>query len=176
MSQPNLDPSKLQKALAAANLHFSLIREKHPSLKAYLVLSLRGEQTRIDSPLQKMIEEYPALMLGGKPKSRMRKFLSVPLPEKPTPKQKEEWAKRFDDLAEALELDGKAQVEIRFNNLDYDLIWKLQANELVARELTPQSKASIRIVMGTLSGFAGALATSLNPNSALTPNPVTHNS
>jgi hypothetical protein len=154
MSQPKLDSSQLQKALAAANLHFSLIRKKHPSLKAYLVLSLRGEQTRIDSPLQKMIEDYPALLVDGKPKSRMRKFLSVPLPEKPTPKQKKEWAKRFDDLAEALEFDGKAQVEIRFSNLDYELIWKLQADELVDRELTPQSKASIRIVMGTISHFS----------------------
>jgi len=36
-------------------------------------------------------------------------------------------------------------------NLEYDLIWKLQTDELVDRELTPQTKASIRIVLGTVS-------------------------
>lgn len=90
----------------------------------------------------------------------MRKFLSTTLPEEPTPKQKEEWEKRFDEFAETLEFDGVTEVEIRFSNLDYDLIWKLQADELVDRKLTPQTKASIRIVIGTLSGFTGASAIS----------------
>jgi hypothetical protein len=33
------------------------------------------------------------------------------------------------------------------------LVWKLQADELVDRNLTPQTKASIRIVLGTLAHF-----------------------
>jgi hypothetical protein len=50
--------------------------------------------------------------------------------------------------------DEKTQVEIRFNDLNYDLVWKLQVDDLVDRNLTPQTKASIQIVLGTLSKFA----------------------
>jgi hypothetical protein len=45
-------------------------------------------------------------------------------------------------------------VEIRFNDLTYDLVWKLQKDDLVDRDLTPQTKASICIVLGTLAQFA----------------------
>jgi hypothetical protein len=46
------------------------------------------------------------------------------------------------------------RVELRFDHLDYALIARLQADELVDRELTPQTRASIRIVLGTLAAFA----------------------
>ena len=42
------------------------------------------------------------------------------------------------------------QIEIRFHVLRYALVWALQSNPLVDRELTPQTRASIRIVLGTL--------------------------
>jgi hypothetical protein len=45
------------------------------------------------------------------------------------------------------------QVEIRFDSLNYELIHVLQTDELVDRQLTPQTRASIRIVLGTLSGL-----------------------
>jgi hypothetical protein len=60
---------------------------------------------------------------------------------------------QLDQLAHQLNYDEKCQVEIRFNDLKYDLIWKLQADDLVDRNLTPQTKASIRIVLGTLAQF-----------------------
>ena len=40
-----------------------------------------------------------------------------------------------------------------FQSLDYELIWKLQIDELVDVCRTPQTKASIKIVLGTLWGF-----------------------
>ena len=55
------------------------------------------------------------------------------------------------ELAKALEFDGRVQVELRFHDLDYDLISQLQSDDLVDRELTPQTRASINIVLGTLS-------------------------
>jgi hypothetical protein len=61
----------------------------------------------------------------------------------------------LDELAPQLKYDEKCQVEIRFNRLNYALIWKLQADDLVDRKLTLQTKASIRIVLGTLAQFAG---------------------
>lgn len=65
-----------------------------------------------------------------------------------------EMVERLNHLATELKYDGACQVEMRFNDLNYELIWQLQADELVNRNLTPQTKASIRIVLGTLAQFA----------------------
>ena len=62
--------------------------------------------------------------------------------------------KRLDQLASQLKYDENCQVEIRFNHLGYELIWKLQADDLVDRNLTSRTKAFIRIVLGTLAHFA----------------------
>ena len=61
--------------------------------------------------------------------------------------------KQLDQLAARLKYDAQCQIEIRFNDLNYDLAWKLQTDDLVDRDQTPQRKASIRIVLGTLSRF-----------------------
>ena len=39
------------------------------------------------------------------------------------------------------------------DDLKFDLVWKLQVDDLVDRDLTPQTKASICIVLGTLAQF-----------------------
>jgi len=61
--------------------------------------------------------------------------------------------KQLDQIASRFKFDEKCQVEIRFHDLNYDLVWKLQVDDLVDRNLTPQTKASIRIVLGTLGQF-----------------------
>lgn len=57
------------------------------------------------------------------------------------------------ELANDLEFDGSVQAELRFLDLDYELICELQSDDLVNRELTPQTKASIRIVLNTISNL-----------------------
>ena len=61
----------------------------------------------------------------------------------------------IDDGTPQRKYDEKCQVEIRFNDLNYNLVWKLQVDDLIDRNLTPQTKASIQIVLGTLAHFAG---------------------
>lgn len=154
MHHQRVDLGQLQEAIADANRHFLLLRRKHPNLRAYLVLSLPGGQTGIDSAIEKMIDEFPTLMVAGKAKVQMLSFLKPPPPEKPTEAQKEQWSVRFQELANDLEFDGESQVEVRFHHLDYELIGKLQTDDLVDRVLTPQTRASIRIVLGTISHFS----------------------
>ena len=50
-----------------------------------------------------------------------------------------------------LSLEPGVFLELRFRKLDYPLIWKLQTDPLVDTNLTPQTQASIRIVLGTLA-------------------------
>ena len=154
ISDHALNHEQFQVAVAGAIRHFSLIRKKCPDLKASLVLSLLGEQTKIDSSPKDILREFPALVVDDKAKARMLRFLNEPLPEKPSEAQKKQWSERLRDLAEDLKFDGNVQVDLRFHNLNYDLIWKLQSDDLVDRNLTPQTKASIRIALGTIHSFS----------------------
>ncbi len=235
---------QLQFAVAAAKKRFALIRKKYPELKAYLVLSMPGEQTSIDSSPTQILDECPALIIPGRAKNRALDLLEqvsqleTSLKNRSSPesddglKKKVRQASRLEDeirsqygnqlkalasrlneavyetrerlkgwnekerahagitpalmeklaemeqaqnelkayeaqkraelsalqdelqqLAATLQYDEKCQVEIRFSELKYDLVWKLQTDDLVDRNLTPQTKASIRIVLGTLAQF-----------------------
>jgi hypothetical protein len=160
-----LNFDQLQVAVAAAKRRFGLLQKRHPDLKAklwngepvsYLVLSLPGGQTGIDSSPTQILREFQVVVVDDDAKASALNLLSrlkildwkgITGPE--TERLKEQ----LDRLAPQLKYDEQCQVEIRFNDLTYDLVWKLQVDDLVDRELTPQTKASIRIVLGTLSHF-----------------------
>ena len=157
----NLD--QLQVAVAAAKRQFDLIRKKYPDLKAYLVMAWRGGQTRIDSSPMQILSDFPAMVVDDSTKTRaltLQSRLEIlksetargPEAERAI-EEKTRREKELDELASHLRYDEKCQVEIRFEDLNYDLIWKLQVDDLVDRDLTPQTRASIRIVLGTLSQF-----------------------
>jgi len=238
-----LNYGQLQVAVAAAKRQFGLIRKKHPELKAYLVLSLPGGQTGIDSSPAKILEEFPEMVADTatkhsalnllEKKSQMEESLKNPsAPEfdielkakiKRASKLLDEFRAEFgaklkslslrlnqpvfetkqylkgltdreleaiaarglvaklteleqaekdakvledqkrrqlaalgkqcDEMASRLEYDGQCLVELRFSDLKYDLVWKLQRDDLVDRHRTPQTKASILIVLGTLAQF-----------------------
>lgn len=59
-------------------------------------------------------------------------------------------ARRRGQKCELITINGT----ICETDLDYALIAHLQADDLVDRELTPQTRASIRIVLGALAAFS----------------------
>jgi hypothetical protein len=161
----NLD--QLQVAVATAKRRFGLIQKKYPGLKdkllngepvSYLVLSLPGGQTGIDSSPTQILRDFPAMVADDSIKastlsllSRLKKLESDATAGPEIAQLKEQLVQ----LGPQLKYHEKCLVEIRFNDLTYDLVWKLQKDDLVDRDLTPQTKASICIVLGTLAQFAG---------------------
>jgi hypothetical protein len=162
-----LDFDQLQEAVAAAKQQFGQLCKKHPGLNAklpsgqpvsYLVFSLSGGQTGINSSPMQILREFPAMVVDDGNKtaaldllSRLEKSGSDATVVPGIARLKDQ----MDQLAAQLKYDEKCQVEIRFNDLSFDLIWKLQKDELVDRDLTPRTKASIRIILGTLDQFDG---------------------
>jgi len=146
--------AELQTAVVAARRQFELLKTKHPELRArlpggqslaYLVLSLPGGQTGVDSSPLQMLSEFPALIVDDDVKARVLMLRTqTKLPDE-----------EMEQLAGQFYYSEQGQVEMRFNHLDFDLIGKLQVDELVDRQRTPRSKASILIVLGTLGRFAG---------------------
>jgi len=150
-------------SVAAANRHFSRIKEKHPHLRAYLVLSLPGGQTEVGNSLPKMIAEFPDLFLDSAVRNEariiVRKLRSLEKKKETAEAQRRPLLNkrigilndRLHDISHDLIIDGNCRFDIRFHHLDYDLIRELQTDELVDRKLTPQTTASIRIVLGMVS-------------------------
>jgi hypothetical protein len=149
-----LSTDQFHAAVAAAKERFSLIRKKYPDLKGYLVLSIPGKQTGIGGSVRELLNDLPALMINDEAKSSLQSYIRKPPGKDASDKEKQTWQEEFDRIARDLRYDGGVRVEIRFDDLNYNLIAQLQSDELVDRELTPQTRASIRIVLGTLAAFA----------------------
>lgn len=150
----NLDQLKV--AVVAARRRFDLIRNKYPELKAYLVLSMPGGQTGIDSCPTQILKEFPGIVINSGVKTtalKLQSELEVLEWKDSKGPETERLKKQLEQLAAKLDYDEKCQVEIRFSDLKYDLVWKLQGDDLVDRNLTPQTKASIQIVLCTLTQF-----------------------
>lgn len=158
--------AKLQDALTAGKLRFTQLKDRHPGLKGYLVLCAPSGQIDIDVDLPRMLEDLPDLFLDNAVKTQARDLVrELRLVEKKKDEaeteQRPALQKRIEVLNECIRnmsrnfaVNGSCPIEIRFHHLNYPLIWKLQADDLIDRELTPQSRASIRIVLGTLSRIA----------------------
>jgi hypothetical protein len=70
-------------------------------------------------------------------------------------KSKAKLLSEIQALSYKLHLTENAQIEVRTQILRHSLIRKFKKDPLIDRELTMQSDASIRIVMGTLDTLAG---------------------
>ena len=151
-----LNYEQLQKAANAASQHFKLIRQKYPAIKAYLVYSSTAGQAMLGGSPAQILDEFPAMIFDDANKTQALPLLERSkidsLPSKEKMRVNEELAK----IGRLFKFDAQSQVELRFSELNYKLIWQLQTDELVDRQLTPQTKASIRIVLGKLAFFAKA--------------------
>jgi len=148
---PTLDHDQLQTAVAAAKDRFSQLRKKYPAMKAYLVLAIPGKQTGIGSSTQEILRDLPALVVDNPATADIQRHFKSPPPKEAGGKAKKEWEDQCDHHVRKLSYDGAVQVEIRFDSLNYELIHALQTDELVDRSHTPQTLASIRIVLGMLA-------------------------
>ena len=121
-------------------------------MKAYLVLALRGEQASDLTNLESILRGFPSIISGDN-SANFRRHLKATKQQNGKSYELVEWHKLFQQYAENSNYLGEAQFELRFNYLDFDLIRQLQQDELVNQQLTPQTKASIRIVLGAVVEF-----------------------
>jgi hypothetical protein len=126
---------QLPVALAAAKQQLDLILKKYPYLEDRLVLSLPCGQTGIDP--SGIAKEY-----------------------RPKGIDYGDWGSpgRFMQYATQLNPDEKYQIEIHFNGREYDLNWKLQVDDLLDRNLTPQTTAFLRLSLGPFDWMMDTLA------------------
>jgi len=151
-----LDSEQLNVATKRAEGRFGQIKTKYPGLKAYLVFFLPSGQVNIESSPKQILSDFPEMVVNNKAKTDGLRLISeiTRAESQERSSEVERLNRQFDLLVPLLRYEGNARVEIRLSDLKYDFVWKLQTDELVDRELTPQTKASIRIVLGTIERFA----------------------
>lgn len=145
---------------------YNLIREndkRYEKLKEYLVFSSPYGQCEITSSMRTIAEEFPEMIHDSIYKKKacelvqsirgLRKEIARTFVWKAKDDLREKMydhEERLEQLAENLEVKEDTFVEIRFNALDYNIVDDLRKDPIISLKHTPQTKASIRIVLGTL--------------------------
>lgn len=154
----------LERAVKAAKQILKSLSEKYESgglfkeLKPWLVFSSRLGQVEIDASFEKQITEFPEMFVDDTSKAAALEIL-----KKIKASQRGSGGKELQTLSTQLaklksDVSYLADVTIalRFTSLVFELIWLLQRDPLVDRNLTPTRKASIRVVIGTIGNLSKA--------------------
>jgi len=159
----NMNKDDLNTVIENANNIFVVIKKKYDLIKDYLIFSLPYGQCEITSSMQAIAEEFPEMVHDSIHKKRACELiqgihkLKEEIDHTFAAKSKSDLKKKMDNdvkslaqIAENLEVMEDTFVEIRFKAPDYNIIDKLRKDPIIYLKHTPQTRASIRIVLGTL--------------------------
>jgi hypothetical protein len=153
----------LIRAIDKANIVFKSIMDNYSGLKGYLVLSSPHGQCELTGDPLQILKEFPTMMSDSDFKKKGIELLETiqgleaELKNVSKGNMKAEIEKNLKKtsnllapILEKIEFNEETFIEIRFSRPKPDLIFKMQKDPLVSQLHTPQSQASIRIVLGTV--------------------------
>ncbi len=158
-----MNTTELKIVIDNATALFAALKEKYPKLAGYLVYSSPHGQCNLTTDLFEILKAFPAMIVDSRRKEKtmalVQSIVSLEKEKKDNVNAKDTVAEKIkqlkNDLSQMIDelvLRDDTFVEIRFDEkkVNLPLIYELQKDELVSRMHTPQTKASIRIVLGTL--------------------------
>jgi hypothetical protein len=154
-------PTELERVVAGARARLKDLKGRYPRLDAWLVFALREHQVDLPADLPKILATFPGVFEAG-----VYRRAAEPLAKRIAEADKN-WADltqaerrvrhqlmaKLEPLEARLTISSNVLVELRFETLEYALIDELRGDSLVDRDRTPQTRASIRIVLGTARGL-----------------------
>jgi len=155
---------KLKNVTEQSKEIFKNIKQKYVDLSGDLVFSSLYGQSDLTDDINEILKLFPNMIVDSQQKERAFELtqilVSLEMDKKKTGEIKANEAKNIEkaksDLAHIvnnLQLKEDTFIEIRFdlkNKFNLDSVFHLQKDELVSQKHTPQTKASIRIVLGTI--------------------------
>jgi|JI10StandDraft_1071094.scaffolds.fasta_scaffold01502_7 hypothetical protein len=129
------------------------LKAKYSGLDAYLVYSSRLGQSVLGNKPEVLLKEFPEMFHDIPDKAKVLQLIKEAKAESRGNKEPQKRDHEIARLLDNLEVDEETQIELRFGQLRYELVWQLQRDTLVDQNLTPQGRSSIRIVLGTLNGL-----------------------
>jgi len=144
---------QVKEAIAHVSVRHAEIRARYKPLGPDMVFASPYGQLPLDTEPDGVLREFPWMAVDNGAKARALQLMA-PQPTRPNKqsgrqKQQDSVTELHNQLGK-LTFRGDVNFELRFRNLKHELIWQLQQDPLIDRELTPQTKASIRIVVTTL--------------------------
>lgn len=155
-----LKPVELKTVTEKANAIFTQLKEKYRGLSGYLVFSSNRGQCELTTDVAKILKDFPEMVVESREKEKALELIKTAT-ELEMGKKSGDAKAAATQVAERTRADFSAAVnqlllladvyvEIRFKHADLDTIFAMQKDELISQSHTPQTKASIRIVLGTL--------------------------
>jgi hypothetical protein len=162
-------------AIDQANITFKKLMVNYQDLKAYLVFSSLQGQCELTDDLVQILEEFPAMISESAFKDKGIKLfeaiqgLKVNLKEVYRANMRADIQQKIAKTTQLLKADLQkiefqedTFIEIRFKTdrsaliftIQLESIFTMQKDPLISQVHTPQSQASIRIVLGTLKDLA----------------------
>jgi hypothetical protein len=148
---------ELEAVVEKSNVIFKMLTDKHSNLSGHLVLSSPYGQCALTANPVEILNLFPQMITESKQKynslhllQKINDIESGNKKNRENTKLFKKWKLQLGESVKNLEIDQETFVEIRFDNGDLDLIFELQKDELISQKHTPQTKASIRIVLGTV--------------------------
>ena len=155
---------ELKNVTDKSNAILKTIKAKYDELSGYLVYSSPYGECNLTDDINEILKLFPNMIVDSQQKERAFELtqilVSLEMDKKKTGEIKANEAKNIEkaksDLAHIvnnLQLKEDTFIEIRFdlkNKFNLDSVFHLQKDELVSQKHTPQTKASIRIVLGTI--------------------------
>lgn len=123
---------------------WSSIRKKYPQARGEIKFAFQGEFVNIGASVLEILKNNHFVVMDGEQKSRALSQIKT---------QKDLSDVEVKKILGASELNPDCRIEIIWTDLDYDLIAELQKDPLVDQTLTPQTRASIRIVLGKIGNL-----------------------
>lgn len=117
------------------------IRAKYPKASGSVNFALNGYFAPINESFGNLFKKNHYLFLDSEYKTKAQNLMKA---------NKDAAEEDFKKLLLKAPLNPECRIEIIWNDLDYDLIAELQVEPLVDLNLTPQTRASIRIVLGVV--------------------------
>lgn len=152
-----MNVNELKAVMEKANDILEKLKEKYHNLDGVLVFSSPYGQCELTIDGAEILNKYPQMIKDSRQKEKglhlLQKITEIESENKKNSgkqKSSEKFKHQLNELCFNLEISEDTFVEIRFKNGDLDLIFELQKDELISQEHTPQTKASIRIVLGTI--------------------------
>lgn len=152
----------LDNPIASAKAILKKLKSKYQTLDAYIVIGSQYGQSEPVADAIRLFENIPSAFVNSQERKEALILFDVyqelnrrnrDLKNSFLKKLIDHCRQRLDSLLANIEIDESTQLQLRFGQLDYDLIRELQTDSLVDQALTPKSGASIKIVLGTLASL-----------------------
>jgi hypothetical protein len=144
---------QFEEVTAYVRAGFNGICEKYRPLSPCLVFASPYGQLEYDAHPRSILADFPWMVADTEAKMqalRIAQQRNRLASGTPFCRKADALDAKLDEQLARLTYRGEVNFELRFGRLVYDLIWQLQQDPLIDRELTPLTRASIRIVVTTL--------------------------